>query len=247
VGRSERQAFAYFTYRRDRIINETAQKRLVAIRDFTELGAGFKIAMRDLELRGAGNILGPEQSGHIIAVGFDLYCRLLQEEMAIQAGQTPLREEAISTQLELQINAFIPNSYIEDSGLKVEVYKRVAACDSLSEVDELAGELSDRYGASPTPVLHLLLLGKVKALAKQFDILSIIQKPAHIELKFTEGHPLTGQHLLHLLGVWEKRLAFVDKKGFSIHLHTGDISQPIARVELLLKLLVELEEAVHGV
>ena len=246
VGRSERQAFAYFTYRRDKIVSETAQKRLIAIRDFTELGAGFKIALRDLELRGAGNILGPEQSGHIMAVGFDLYCKLLQEEMAIQAGQAPLREEAISAQLELQLNAFIPNSYIEDSGLKVEVYKRMAACENLDEVDELAGELADRYGALPAPVGNLLLLSKVKSLSKQFDILSIIQKPAHIELKFAEGHPLTGQHLLHLLGAWEKRLSFADKKGFSIHLHTGDIAQPISRVELLLKLLAELEETVSG-
>ena len=246
VGRSERQAFAYFTYRRDKIVNETAQKRLIAIRDFTELGAGFKIAMRDLELRGAGNILGPEQSGHIMAVGFDLYCKLLQEEMAIQAGQSPQREEAISTQLELQLNAFIPNSYIEDSGLKVEVYKRVAACENLNEVDELAAELVDRYGLPPAPVGNLLLLGKVKALAKQFDILSVIQKAAHIELKFADGHPLTGQHLLRLLAAWEKRLSFTDKKGFSILLHTDDISAPISRVELLLKLLIELEETVFG-
>jgi transcription-repair coupling factor (superfamily II helicase) len=244
VGRSERQAFAYFTYHRDRMVSETAKKRLIAIRDFTELGAGFKIAMRDLELRGAGNILGPEQSGHIMAVGFDLYCKLLQEEMAIQAGQTPLREEIISTQLELQLNAFIPNSYIEDSGLKVEVYKRVAACESLNEVDELAAELIDRYGALPAPVGNLLLLGKVKALAKQFDILSIIQKTGYIELKFAEGHPLTGQHLLHLLAGWEKRLTFADKKGFSIRIYSEDIAQPISRVDLLLKFLAELEETV---
>ncbi|MCL1905650.1 MAG: transcription-repair coupling factor [Clostridiales bacterium] len=246
VGRSERQAFAYFTYRRDKAINETAQKRLIAIRDFTELGAGFKIAMRDLELRGAGNILGPEQSGHIMAVGFDLYCRLLKEEMAIQAGQAPVREEAISAQMELQLNAFIPNSYIEDSGLKVEVYKRVAACESLGEVDDLAAVLIDRYGSLPAPLNNLLLLGKVKALAKQFEILSIIQKPAHIELKFAEGHPLTGKHLLRLLVKWEKRLAFADKKSFSIRLHTGDIVQGVSRVELLLKLLVELEETVKS-
>ena len=246
VGRSERQAFAYFTYHRNKAVNEIAQKRLIAIRDFTELGAGFKIAMRDLELRGAGNILGPEQSGHIMAVGFDLYSKLLQEEMAIQAGQAPLREEAISAQLELQLNAFIPNSYIEDSGLKVEVYKRVAACESLTEVDELTAELIDRYGALPPPLCNLLLLGKVKAQAKKFEIASIAQKPAHIELKLAENHPLTGQHLLRLLVGWEKRLAFADSKNFSIRLHTGDITQPVSRVELLLKLLVELEEIVYA-
>ena len=246
VGRSERQAFAYFTYRRDQVVNEMAQKRLIAIRDFTELGAGFKIAMRDLELRGAGNLLGPEQSGHIMAVGFDLYCKLLQEEMAIQAGQMPPHEEGLSTQIELQLNAFIPDSYVEDSALKVEVYKRVAACEDLTEVDELAVELHDRYGPPPAPLTNLLLLGKVKALAKPFDIVSLIQKPAHIELKFAAGHPLTGQHLLRLLASWEKRLSFADKKGFSIRLHTGDIDKPIPRVELLLKLLVEMEEIVHG-
>ncbi|MCL1975154.1 MAG: transcription-repair coupling factor [Firmicutes bacterium] len=246
VGRCEKQAFAYFTYRRNKVINETAQKRLIAIRDFTELGAGFKIALRDLELRGAGNILGPEQSGHIMAVGFDLYCRLLQEEMAIQAGQTDLPKEEISTQMELQLNAFIPNNYIEDSGLKVEVYKRVAACESLNEVDELSAELLDRYGVLPAPVSNLLLLGKVKTIAKQFDIISITQKPAHIELKLAKTHPLTGQHLLHLLNVWEKRLAFGENKGFCIRLHTGDVVQPVSRVEMLLKLLLELAETVQG-
>ncbi|MCL1816014.1 MAG: transcription-repair coupling factor [Clostridiales bacterium] len=247
VGRSERQAFAYFTYRHDSEINELAQKRLIAIRDFTELGAGFKIAMRDLELRGAGNILGPEQSGHIMAVGFDLYCKLLQEEMAIQAGQLPARSEAISTQLELQINAFIPDSYIEDSGLKVEVYKRVAACDNLCEVEELSAELIDRYGQLPAPVSNLMLLGKVKALAKQFDIISIIQKAAYVEIKFAEGHPLTGQHLLGLLSTWEKRLAFQDKNNFCIRLHNEDIAQPIPRVQLLLKLLTELSDMLNSI
>jgi len=240
VGRSERQAFAYFTYRRDKIVSEMAQKRLIAIRDFTELGAGFKIAMRDLELRGAGNILGPEQSGHIMAVGFDLYCKLLQDEMTAQAGQSEVRESNISTQLELQLDAFIPNSYIDDSGLKVEIYKRVAACENLEQADDLAAELTDRYGKAPAPLNNLLLLGKVKALARHLDILSISQKPAHIELKFAETHPLTGQHLLRLLASWEKRLTFADKKGFNIRLHTGDIAQPISRVQLLLKLLAEL-------
>lgn len=160
VGRSDRQAFAYFTYRRDHMMNDMAKKRLVAIRDFTELGSGFKIAMRDLELRGAGNILGPEQHGHIAAVGFDLYCKLLAEE-----GKARGKEVAAPlppTQIDLTINAFIPDSFVQDSVLKVEIYKRFAACTSFEEIDDIASELVDRYGQLPEAVENLLTVSRIR-------------------------------------------------------------------------------------
>ena len=239
VGRAERQAFAYFTYRRDRIINDAAKKRLIAIRDFTELGSGFKIAMRDLELRGAGNLLGPEQHGHIAAVGFDLYCKLLEEEMQKAKGEET-QLPAVSTQIELELNAYIPNRFVEDSVLKVEIYKRLAAMEALEAVDALAEELSDRYGKLPLPVENLLRIGRIKVLAKKMAILSISQKPSLIEVRFAEGHPLKGAHFLAILEKWEKRLIFSDKKGFAMLVQTNDVRDDVARSELIFQVLQDL-------
>lgn len=243
VGRSERQAFAYFTYRRDHVVNEVAKKRLIAIRDFTELGAGFKIAMRDLELRGAGNLLGPEQHGHIASVGFDLYCKLLAEEMEKARGLAP-KAEAISTQLELAINAYIPDRFVEDSVLKVEIYKRLAAAERMEDIDALAAELIDRYGALPPVVQNLLLIGRVKLLAQRLGMLAILQKSSLIEIKFAEQNPVRGEHLLQLLTKWERRVTFSDKKGFFLRLSTTGICEDRARVELLLRMLTDLASAV---
>ncbi|MDO4581409.1 MAG: transcription-repair coupling factor [Bacillota bacterium] len=245
VGRSERQGFAYFTYRRDREISDIAKKRLIAIRDFTELGAGFKIAMRDLELRGAGNILGPEQHGHIVAVGFDLYCRLLAEEMA-SAGGAPPPEQPLATLLELQVDAYIPDSFVESSALKVEIYKRIAAAESAEELDGLAAELRDRYGALPLPLDNLLLLGKVKVLAKRLRISAVLQKTGFIEISFADGHPVSGEALLLLLNDHPKRLKFSDKKGFMITVNSADMPDARGRIDFLLCLLAELGEKVDS-
>jgi len=239
VGRSERQAFVYFTFKRDRLINEIAKKRLITIRDFTELGSGFKIAMRDLELRGAGNILGPEQHGHIMAVGFDLYCKLLEEETLKASGEN-VPVQSISTLLELEINAYIPDNFVADSVLKVEIYKRMAAADNEAEVDELAGELYDRYGDLPSTVYNLCQLAKIKVLGKRLMIASITQKADEIEIKFAEGHPLIGEALLILLDKWKNRMSFSEKKGFTIRFGTVGMTKDIARIEVLLKMLNEL-------
>ncbi len=218
VGRSSRQAFAYFTYRKESAMTEVAKKRLVAIRDFTELGSGFKIAMRDMEIRGAGNILGPQQHGHIAAVGFDLYCRLLQEEIAASSGQAP-QHEPVNTILELPINAYIPDNYLEDSALKVEIYKRIAAAENTALIDDLAEELRDRYGPLPPQVEALLLLGKIKAVARPLCLFSIMQKKDWLELRFCDFHALKGEHLVKISSQWNKQVAFVNKKDFVIRLY----------------------------
>ena len=239
VGRSERQAFAYFTYRRDQIMNDIAKKRLTAIRDFTELGAGFKIAMRDLELRGAGNILGPEQHGHIAAVGFDLYCRMLEEEMAKARGETPPPAD-FSTQMDLHINAFIPDAFIESSVLKVEIYKRIAAAVSFEELDQLAGELRDRYGALPPSVEQLLFLGKIKQLAQRLRVAALTQKADCVLFTFADDHRLSGVMLMGLLSKWSKRLQFSDKKGFQIRLSIAGMDNDQAIVDSVFELLADL-------
>ncbi|MEG1501376.1 MAG: TRCF domain-containing protein, partial [Clostridiales bacterium] len=226
VGRSSRQAFAYFTYGQGKIMTEVAKKRLIAIRDFTELGAGFKIAMRDMEIRGAGNILGPQQHGNIEAVGFDLYCRLLQEEIRHQSGSEGQKEE-INTLLELNIDAYLPDQYIDDSLLKMEIYKRISGAADTGEIDELAEELLDRYGKISPVVENLLLLGKVKACARTLRILSIIQKDKRLELKLAPDHPLEGDHLISISNKWGKRINFYNKKDFIIQLNIADILKEV--------------------
>ncbi len=239
VGRSSRQAFAYFTYRKDKKISDIAKKRLIAIRDFTELGAGFKIAMRDLELRGAGNLLGAEQHGHILAVGFDMYCKLLQEEVAKAEG-APIEPQPIATMLELHLDAYIPDSYIDSPDLKVEIYKKITAATTVEEVEKLADQLVDRYGELPYQLINLLLLGKIKVPARLLSIVSILQKDCGIEVKFAEDHPLIGEDLLAVLAKWPKRLTFSEKKGFILWIKTVDIAQPLHRAELALDVLQEL-------
>ena len=245
VGRSDRQAFAYFTYRRDHMMNDMAKKRLVAIRDFTELGSGFKIAMRDLELRGAGNILGPEQHGHIAAVGFDLYCKLLAEEMDKARGKE-VAAPLPPTQIDLTINAFIPDSFVQDSVLKVEIYKRFAACTSFEEIDDIASELVDRYGQLPEAVENLLTVSRIKTLARRLHIIGISQKNTLFELKFADSHPILGDHLVALLDKWGTRLVFSDKNGFTIRISTGDIKIDTVKIAVLQQILTQLDEIVRA-
>ena len=152
IGRSNRVAYAYLTYRPDRSITETAQKRLNAIREFTELGSGMRIALRDLEIRGAGNILGPEQHGYIEAVGFDLYCRLLEEEQPGPGAKPPVGRD---TATGYQSDSYIPDSYIEDPGLKIQVYRQaMMATTPAGDYGNRKG-LQDRFGPPPPPVQNL--------------------------------------------------------------------------------------------
>jgi len=239
VGRAQRQAFAYFTYSRDRFLTDVAKKRLVAIRDFTELGAGFKIAMRDLEIRGAGNILGPEQHGHIAAVGFDLYCKLLEEEMNRAYGQQTVSLE-FTTQIDLNLSAFIPDTFVEDAVLKVEIYQRLAGTRSLKEISDLRLELLDRYGVLPATVENLLLVGKIKVLGRKLAIQSVIQKPNTIDVTFDELHPSTGDHFFALFDKWGKHLLFSEKKGFKMMLKTQDIKDDKLCAETLVAVLKDL-------
>ncbi len=194
VGRSNRVAYAYFTFRRDKILKEAAEKRLSAIREFTELGSGFKIAMRDLEIRGAGNILGAEQHGHIAAVGFDLYCRLLEEAVREARGEEIVQPP--ETVIELPVEAYIPASYIPDERQKVEIYRRIAGLTSEEELDELAGELLDRFGDMPPCVQNLLAVAGIKILAGRLRAKSISYQTGLVRLVFAQGHSLTGEALV---------------------------------------------------
>jgi transcription-repair coupling factor (superfamily II helicase) len=190
VGRSNRIAYAYFTYQRDKVLSEVAEKRLQSIKEFTELGSGFKIAMRDLAIRGAGNLLGAEQHGFIASVGFDLYSQMLAEEINQRKSEWEGAEAApvqpVNTQLDLGVDAYLPPEYIYDSVQKIEIYKKVAAAASLDDVAELFDELTDRFGDPPKAVLNLLAVARIKVHGREYGIESIIRRGDETVLKFAE-------------------------------------------------------------
>jgi len=181
VGRSNRLAYAYLTYRRDRVLSETAQKRLNAIREFSDLGSGMKIALRDLEIRGAGNILGPEQHGFISAVGFDLYCRMLEEETARLKGQSA--EPQFNPQFDMDVDLYIPDDYIPDFGTKMRIYRRLLLAADMQEVEEIRQELVDRFGPVPAPVQNFLEVATLRIMAKSKEIKMLRRKGREVEIQ----------------------------------------------------------------
>ena len=197
VGRSNHMAFAYFVYQADKVLTETAEKRLQAIKEFAELGAGFKIAMRDLEIRGAGNLLGSQQHGHIASVGFEMYCRLLEE--AIQSMQTgkPI-EEIPEPVIELQVEAYLDGGYIPDALHKIEIYQRIAAVRKNEELPGLLDELIDRFGEPTAPVMRLLSVARIRNYARDLGIKSVVEKPAMLEISFLPQPSFAVENMLKL-------------------------------------------------
>lgn len=213
VGRSTRMGYAYFTYRPDKSLTEVAEKRLSALREFTQLGAGFKIALRDLEIRGAGNLLGPEQHGFVASVGFDLYCQLLEEAVKTLRGVTV--EKPVEVEIKLPIDAFFPSRYIRDSKQKVEMYKRVAAARSREEIEDIIDELIDRYGEPPEPVQNLLWVASLKLAAARLGIVSVTINDKGILCKLTPATSLSAQSISQIFYNYPE-LGLSNAKGFAI-------------------------------
>ena len=186
VGRSNRAAYAYLTYHKDKILSEVASKRLRAVKEFTEFGSGFKIAMRDLEIRGAGNILGPEQHGHMDAVGYDMYCKLLKE--SVDEAQGIKVEEDSDVSIDINIDAYLPESYIKNHNQRIDIYKKIAAVETEDDKFEIEDELIDRFGDIPKPVQNIIDVAALKAPAKSVGISEISQSGDMLQLKFREEY-----------------------------------------------------------
>lgn len=185
VGRSNRVAYAYFTYKRDKVLSEVAEKRLQAIKEFTELGSGFKIAMRDLSIRGAGNLLGAEQHGFIDSVGFDLYSQMLKDAIEQRIG-TGAEEQTIDVEIDLEVDAYLPDAYISDSKQKIMMYKQFRGVSAIEDIEELQEEMIDRFGDYPQEVGYLLQIANIKVLATQEGIELIKQTKQEVTLLFSE-------------------------------------------------------------
>ncbi|GAE31750.1 transcription-repair coupling factor [Halalkalibacter hemicellulosilyticus] len=200
VGRSNRVAYAYFTYQRDKVLTEVAEKRLQAIKEFTELGSGFKIAMRDLSIRGAGNLLGAQQHGFIESVGFDLYSQMLKEAIDERKGDKPT-EKPFSVELDVKVDAYIPESFIQDAQQKIEIYKRFKGASTVEDISDLRDEIFDRFGEYPKQVDFLLRLTKMKLIANKMQIEKVSEQKDQIEILLSEETTQTieGAKLMELI------------------------------------------------
>ncbi len=237
VGRSHRMAYAYFTYRRDKVLTEVAEKRLQAIKEFAELGSGFKIAMRDLEIRGAGNILGREQHGHIVSVGFEMYCRLLDEAVEeLKTGKVfvPPPEPII----ELNIDAYLTGAYISDAMHKIEIYQRIAAIRQEEHLTELTDELIDRFGEPPLPVTNLLAVARIKNMARRLGVRLIAERGGRIEIVFGDNPNVADGGLVTAKNLFPGKLAFVPGPPETMRLTTTRLTIPV--LEALTKLFLAL-------
>ena len=212
VGRTGRTAYAFLMYRKDRMLREVAEKRLRAIREYTELGSGFKIAMRDLEIRGAGSILGRAQHGHMQAVGYDLYCKLLNTAVK-QAKGEPVKEER-TVRVGLSVDAFLPESYIINEEQKLEIYKKIAAIESTEDYDDVREELKDRFGDIPAPAGNLLRIALIRSVAARIGIIEIAGTPGTIRFYMDPKAKVHAENIPSLLRNYRKNLAF-SMKGFS--------------------------------
>ncbi len=230
VGRSNRIAHAYFCYRKDKTLSENAEKRLAAIREFTELGSGFKIAMRDLEIRGAGNLLGPEQHGQIAAIGFELYCRLLDETIRERKGE--VAPELPEPVVEIPVDAYIPENYIRDGKQKVDIYKKISGANTVPAVTDITAEIIDRFGSPPSPVANLLNFAKLKALARELGFASITKERVEVIGKLHVGLGVDYEKILLILQKYRNQFRYQPGRPPVFRWKTNLASEELLRVIL---------------
>ena len=237
VGRSDKQAYSYVTYRRDKLLSEIADKRLKAIKEFTEFGSGFKIAMRDLEIRGAGSMLGQMQHGHMEQVGYDTYCKLLDEVMKQMQGIEVIEEKDV--QIDLKLSSYIPDTFIQESSQKIEIYQNIALCKTEEDLQNVVDEVIDRYGKVPEELNNLLEVCRIKNAARKVGVSKIIQKQASIVFYF-EKAKMPVEKVDNLLKQYGMKIRFSSGVEPYVTFHIGDKNE-LALVEAIKKFLLLLE------
>ena len=233
VGRSGRKAYAYFTFRRDKVLNEIAAKRLSAIREFTSFGSGFRIAMRDLEIRGAGNLLGHSQHGHMEAVGYDMYVKMLSAAIAKAKGEEPVADKS-ECLVDITVDAYIPEKYIADASGRIEAYKRIAAIDSRQTADDVRDELCDRYGKPPKSVEGLIEISLARVVAARLGVYEITQRGDSLILYSDKLDLPTVKPLLKAMG--RRVLVNASAKPY-LSLRVLDGEAPVGVLSMALELL----------
>lgn len=243
VGRSNRTAYAFLMYKRDKMLREIAEKRLQAMREFTDLGSGFKIAMRDLEIRGAGNLLGAKQHGHMEAVGYDLYCKMLNEAILKLKGEGV--EENYETSVDINIDAFIPAVYIKNEYQKLELYKRIAEIETKEEYIDMQDELMDRFGDMPQSVVNLLNIALIKSMAHKAYFTQVIHKMKEVKFVLYENARIDIRKIQELIEKYEGNLIFVNEKNphfiFKLKKELQIKQQPMEFFEELKSVLEEMQ------
>ena len=243
VGRSNRLAYAYLTVSPNRVLTESADKRLSAIREFTEFGSGFRVAMRDLEIRGTGNLLGSEQSGHMASVGYDLYVKMIEETVKELRGDVSKGD--ITTKIELRVDAFLPQEYVSSDAVRVEMYKKIASITDEASRDDLLEELIDRFGDPTQPVLNLVDIAHLKGLCSRVGIDLVTSRSGVLTMRFSQNARLRPEHLITALHGHERQLRL--SAGSSTALLFGNPGGKKSDEELLRGAVPVMEEVVSAI
>ena len=230
VGRSRRRAYAYFMYRPDKMLSEAAEKRLKAIEEFTELGAGFKLAMRDLEIRGAGNLLGSQQHGNIASVGFGMYVSMLEEAIAKAQNKEVVKEVVPDPAIDLEIDAFIDDAYIKDSARKISVYQRMLQVKNKAQLDDLMDELIDRFGTPTDPVDRLLRVAQIKEQARLLGIKSIVRRESQLIIHWQDDSKMADWDMGAVREDLWKKMKFMDTKPASLYISLNGLKGSILTI-----------------
>jgi len=237
VGRSDKAAYAYITYRKNKILSETSEKRLKAIKEFTEFGSGFKIALRDLEIRGAGNILGAEQSGHMESVGYEMYTHLLEEAVKELSGEEV--EKPLDITIDIKVSAFIPDEYISNTSQKIEAYQDIANITNEEQISEICDEFIDRYGEMPNELFNLLEIARIKCYARSLKCFKIMQTGQNIVFSFVNADFMDDEALQMLLDNFKRRVYFSGENApiVTLKLHSTNESDTLKDVLKFFKII----------
>ena len=210
VGRTDRIAYAYLTYQKNKVLTEVAEKRLSALKDFTELGSGFKIAMKDLEIRGAGNLMGKSQHGQMSIVGYDLYIKMLDEAVKKITGD--IKEEEFETKIDIRLSAYIPSYYIKNEMQKIEIYKQIASIKTEEDYTDIEEELMDRFSDIPDPVYNLMDIARLKYYANKAGISEISDREKDVKIIFDSTKKLTNDNINTLVKDYRDKIEFLNKE-----------------------------------